>query len=265
MPIYDLLRILFVAYYYHNVTKLSTTIISSMDILNVNTTGHKVTSTGENGRVLLVNSYVLLREGLANILRDAGYDVVSQGDSLAEALRMVDECGPAIVLVDADTPDFSRETIEALSEKVNGAVVLLVQLPVPDEAKEIASGSTRGCLSVHLAVEDFVEALRLMSKGSVIFSPDTVESFRSKWKAAENNEIDILSEREREVIKLIGEGASNREVAETLIISEHTVKAHLRSILNKLNLRNRQQMAAYAVRHEIVTGTEEHEYSDSFL
>jgi len=99
----------------------------------------------------------------------------------------------------------------------------------------------------------------------MIFSPDTIEYFRPKWNETETNEMNILSEREREVIKLIGEGASNREIAETLIISEHTVKAHLRSTLNKLNLRNRQQMAAYAVRHKIVTRADEDEYSDTLI
>ena len=68
--------------------------------------------------------------------------------------------------------------------------------------------------------------------------------------------IDILTVREREVLKLIGLGATNREIANKLIISEHTVKSHLRSILNKLNIRNRQQAAVYAEREGLVMGTE---------
>jgi DNA-binding CsgD family transcriptional regulator len=65
-----------------------------------------------------------------------------------------------------------------------------------------------------------------------------------------------LTVREREVLKLIGLGATNREIADKLIISEHTVKSHLRSILNKLNIRNRQQAAVYAEREGLVVGTE---------
>jgi DNA-binding CsgD family transcriptional regulator/small-conductance mechanosensitive channel len=68
--------------------------------------------------------------------------------------------------------------------------------------------------------------------------------------------IDSLTVREREVLKLIGLGATNREIADKLIISEHTVKSHLRSILNKLNIRNRQQAAVYAEREGLVVGTE---------
>ncbi len=218
-----------------------------------------------NSRVMLVHSYVLLREGLASILRDAGFDVVSQESSLSEAISTVDECFPSIVLVDVDTWDFSRETIDSLSGKVGGAVVVLAKMPANEDVIGVASESTRGCLSAHLAVDDFVEAVRLVSKGNIVFSPDTAGCFRAKWKEDDSNELKILSDREQDVIKLIGEGASNREIAETLIISEHTVKAHLRSILNKLNLRNRQQMAAYAVRHEIVTKDDENEYSDALL
>jgi DNA-binding CsgD family transcriptional regulator/small-conductance mechanosensitive channel len=66
--------------------------------------------------------------------------------------------------------------------------------------------------------------------------------------------IDILTDREHEVLKLIGNGATNREIAQELIISEHTVKSHIRSILNKLNMRNRQQAAAYAEREHLLTG-----------
>jgi DNA-binding NarL/FixJ family response regulator len=64
--------------------------------------------------------------------------------------------------------------------------------------------------------------------------------------------IDTLTDREREVLSLIGHGATNREIAEKLIISEHTVKSHLRSILNKLNIRNRQQAAVYAEREGLI-------------
>ena len=64
--------------------------------------------------------------------------------------------------------------------------------------------------------------------------------------------VDMLSEREREVLSLIGNGATNREIAEKLIISEHTVKSHIRSILNKLNISNRQQAAVYAERAGLI-------------
>lgn len=71
-----------------------------------------------------------------------------------------------------------------------------------------------------------------------------------------SNDVETLSDREREVLSLIGNGATNREIAEKLIISEHTVKSHLRSILNKLHLRNRQQAAVYAEREGLIVNAE---------
>jgi DNA-binding NarL/FixJ family response regulator len=74
---------------------------------------------------------------------------------------------------------------------------------------------------------------------------------------------DDISGREREVLQLVCEGATNREIAERLIVSEHTVKVHLRNILNKLNLRNRQQVAAYAVQEGLVTDLKSQDASGS--
>ena len=84
-------------------------------------------------------------------------------------------------------------------------------------------------------------------------SPDDVQNDTEHFKPDKN--VENLSDREREVISLIGKGATNREIAEELIISEQTVKSHLRSILNKLNLRNRQQAAVYAEREGLIVST----------
>ena len=87
----------------------------------------------------------------------------------------------------------------------------------------------------------------------VASSPDVIQNDAESFKPDKN--VENLSDREREVLSLIGEGATNREIAEKLIISEHTVKSHLRSILNKLNLRNRQQAAVYAEREGLIVST----------
>jgi len=231
-------------------------------IMNISTQEPNTSLAKSKDKVLLIHSYALLREGLASILRDAGFDVVSQGNSISDAVALINKHGCDLLLVDACLHDFNRDTIEDISERIHGAIVVLAQMPVPDDVKEIASSCTRGCLSLNLPMEDFIDAIRLINKGSMIFSPDTLDYCRPKWNETAK---DVLSERERQVIKLIGEGASNHEIAETLIISEHTVKAHLRSTLNKLNLRNRQQMAAYAVRYKIATIADANEYADTLL
>jgi DNA-binding NarL/FixJ family response regulator len=84
----------------------------------------------------------------------------------------------------------------------------------------------------------------------VASSMDSIQNDIEPLKPDKN--VENLSDREREVLSLVGKGATNREIAEKLIISEHTVKSHLRSILNKLNLRNRQQAAVYAEREGLI-------------
>jgi DNA-binding NarL/FixJ family response regulator len=112
----------------------------------------------------------------------------------------------------------------------------------------------RGYLSVNLTSQEFVQALRLLAKGDIVVSQEMVNEVKVELAAdqASKNKDDI-SGREREVLQLVCQGGTNREIAEKLIVSEHTVKVHLRNILNKLNLRNRQQIAAYAVQEGLVT------------
>jgi DNA-binding NarL/FixJ family response regulator len=99
-----------------------------------------------------------------------------------------------------------------------------------------------------------VQALRMLAKGDIIVSQEMANGVKVELAADQTlKNKDDISGREREVLQLVCQGATNREIAESLIVSEHTVKVHLRHILNKLNLRNRQQVAAYAVQEGLVT------------
>ncbi len=96
----------------------------------------------------------------------------------------------------------------------------------------------------------------VINYGMVADTPVATEAQTAAPSVAPAGPIDTLSDREREVLRLIGFGATNHEIAEKLIISEHTVKSHLRSILNKLNIRNRQQAAVYAERQGLIVGAD---------
>jgi len=137
------------------------------------------------------------------------------------------------------------------------AIVILTR---PQSAKSLLpamQAGARGYLSVNLSPQEFVQALRMLSKGDVIVSQEMANGIKEELAACQTLEtMDNLSCREREVIKLVGHGATNQEIAEDLFVSGHTVKAHLRNILNKLNLRNRQQVAVYAAQKGMVTDIE---------
>jgi len=93
----------------------------------------------------------------------------------------------------------------------------------------------------------------MLAPGDIVVSQEMADGIRAELADQTSKSKDDVSGREREVLQLVCQGATNREIAKRLIVSEHTVKVHLRNILNKLNLRNRQQVAAYAVQEVLVT------------
>ena len=101
--------------------------------------------------------------------------------------------------------------------------------------------------------DSFLGSLRLLMEGGIVLSSRSTNGLASRIRARYSSATPIpLTEREREMAILIGRGASNREIADRLSLSEHTVKVHLANMLTKLNLRNRQQIAVYAAQHGLL-------------
>ena len=119
---------------------------------------------------------------------------------------------------------------------------------------KMIEAEAQGCLSMDQSPDEFANSIRLIAQGNMIISQDLVSNFVDDVTTSRESEAgeDTLSGREREVLALIGHGATNKEIADTLIVAENTVKVHLRNILSKLSLRNRQQAAVYAAQEGIV-------------
>lgn len=114
---------------------------------------------------------------------------------------------------------------------------------------EAILAGARGYLSLNLAGPEFISRLRFLARGDFLVSQDIAFSLVRQIGSARSPEAtDGLSDRERQVLVLVATGATNKEIANELTVTENTVKVHLRHILDKLDLRNRQQAAAYAVR-----------------
>ena len=118
----------------------------------------------------------------------------------------------------------------------------------------LLEAGARGCLSLNLSSEELIESLNMIAKGDIIVSRGIVEQLVQGLDQGNDPEelFNSLSERQREVVSLVVNGMTNREIASTLIITENTVKVHLRNILDKLDLRNRQQLAAFAAQSGLV-------------
>jgi DNA-binding NarL/FixJ family response regulator len=213
--------------------------------------------------IVVAHHHALICEGIAKILQEAGFYVVGQTDTGRGLFQLAMQHKPDIMLVDGEVSGVTPDAIRQLIEKSQHmAVVILTQPESTETFLPLLQAGARGYLSVNLSSQEFVQALHMLARGDIVVSQDMAAGVKIELDADHAlKSRDDISGREQEVLQLVCEGATNREIAERLIVSEHTVKVHLRNILNKLNLRNRQQVAAYAVQEGLVTDIKSDESS----
>jgi DNA-binding NarL/FixJ family response regulator len=201
-----------------------------------------VTEGQSASRVVLADDDVLLREGLASLLERSGFDVVGQAGDGAELLALVRATNPAVAIIDIRMPpthtteglDAARVIREELPET---AIVVLSAHVEVDEAMELLAGGERiGYLlkSRVTDVAEFVETVSRITTGASVVDPSLVQELVMARRR--RDPLDVLSPREREVLTLMAEGASNSGIARRIFVSEGTVEKHVGSILTKLEL-----------------------------
>jgi two-component system, NarL family, nitrate/nitrite response regulator NarL len=221
--------------------------------------------------ILLAHRYTLTRKGLIRILQDADFLIAGEADSVEELHRLTARLNPSLVLLDWYLSENPSETIQTLIEQTGyqGAIVLISRPQTPEYILSVIQVGAKGCLSLNLTSEEFVSRLHMLARGDFVISHELAPKLDTQMVAvrggSERETREDLSERELEVLTLVSRGATNREIAEDLTITENTVKVHLRHILEKLDLRNRQQAAAYAVQEGLVrdVGSSESEEESS--
>jgi len=210
--------------------------------------------------VLIGHPYTLVGEGLCRILIEAGFRLSGQVSGVEALYKAASEYNPDIVIVDFRLLRCDSDLVDVLKNKTSGVVVIVAAPEEIEEAPAALKAGAKGYLSYSLTSEEFIHSLSLLAKGSVIVSnvaSEQVQGSIHKEKAGAGN----ITDRERDVVILVAKGSTNREIAEKLMVSQHTVKIHLHSILNKLNLRNRQQIAAYAIQQSLVKDIQTEEYT----
>ncbi len=212
-------------------------------------------------KVLLADDNALFREGMASLLsRCDDVQVVGQAKDGAEAVRKTSLLRPDVVLMDLAMPlgGGLEATRQILEERPEQAVCMLT---VSEQAQDLFStirAGARGYLVKTVQLEDLCTGLHVLSDGgsgvSAHLATQLLDEFAKLAQGVREgpSEAEKLTGREREVLELIARGASNKEIAQRLVIAENTVKVHLRNILDKLHLRNRQQAAAFAVQEGLV-------------
>jgi len=208
--------------------------------------------------ILLGHRYALTREGIVRILQDTDFLIAGEADSVEGLQRLTARYNPDLILLDWYLPESPSDTIRTLIEQTEyqGAIVLISRPQTPESILSVIQAGARGCLSLNLTSEEFVSRLHMLARGDFVISHELAPKLDKQMVAvrggSEREVREDLSERELEVLTLVSRGATNREIAESLTITENTVKVHLRHILEKLDLRNRQQAAAYAVQEGLV-------------
>lgn len=212
-------------------------------------------------RILVVDDHSLFRDGLVSLLKAAGYEIAGEAGNGEDALRETVRLSPDLVLMDMHMPGMGGlDALKRLHEEMpkTRVVMLTVSDKEEDLIAAIESGAN-GYLLKNLDARAFIAHLRRLESGDVAVSSEMTGRLLShiarRAREEERNPrgagID-LSAREVELLKLLAQGLSNKSIALRLSISENTVKYHVKHILQKMNLSNRAEAAAFAVQKGFV-------------
>jgi DNA-binding NarL/FixJ family response regulator len=207
-------------------------------------------------RVVLADDHSLFRDGIASLLEQAGYEVVAQADNGQAALEAVRKLHPDLVLLDIVMSGMSGlETLQIIKTEIPETRVVMLTVSDSDEDlfDSIRSGAD-GYILKGVKADEFLDLLAGLRRGEAAISRKTatrlISGFQSLTQQQETR--NRLSARELETLGLMGEGLSNRAIAERMFISENTVKYHIRNILQKLTVQNRTEAVALAFREGLI-------------
>jgi len=197
--------------------------------------------------------HLLEADGLAGILSEAGCSVPVIASNLESGCASLARRRPDVILLDACFVGDSLSTLRLLQEQGHNVVVLIGQERGGPFIQSVMAAGAKGCLSCDEEPARFADCVKMVAKGAVVISANAAMLMAAAPLTAEQlSEAGKLSERERQIAHMVARGATNREIGEALFLSEHTVKIHLGHVLEKLHLRNRQQLAAYIADRELL-------------
>jgi len=211
-------------------------------------------------RVLVVDDHTIVRDGICALLALAGdIEVVGEAANGSEALKVVKELEPNVVLMDITMPimDGLEATRRISKEFSRTRVLVLTQYDDKEYVFPVIEAGARGFISKVAASSELASAIRAVYHGDSYLSPSAakllIEGYQHIEGRISHDPYEQLTDRERDVLKLVAEGYTTKQTADMLVVSPKTVEGHRTNLMAKLGIHNRTELVKYALRKGIIT------------
>jgi DNA-binding NarL/FixJ family response regulator len=206
-------------------------------------------------RLLLADDHALVRQGFRLILSaEPDFEVVAEAGNGREAVECAERCKPDVAVIDVSMPELNGiEATRRIAEVSPRTRVLALSMHKDAVyVREILRAGARGYLLKDAIDKELLSAIRCVAQGEGYLSPAVSGAVLDDYRRSVTDPVDLLTTREREVLQMIAEGKTNKEIANLLSLSVYTVDAHRGRIMEKLNLHNTTDLVRFAVRKGIV-------------
>jgi DNA-binding NarL/FixJ family response regulator len=206
-------------------------------------------------RIVLADDHSVVRQGFRRILEaQSDMEIVGEASNGREALETATKLSPDVVVMDVAMPELNGiEATRRMGEAAPRTRVLALSMHKDSVyVREILRAGARGYLLKDAVDEDLIAAVRAVARGEGYLSPGVADAVLTDYRQHVTDPIDLLTSREREVLQLIAEGKTNKEIATTLNLSVYTVDAHRGRIMEKLNLHSTGELVRFAIRKGLV-------------
>ena len=210
-------------------------------------------------RIIIADDHRLIRQGLKSLLENQGFEVVGEAEDGRSAVKLVKKLDPDAVIIDISMPELNGiEATRQIHHETPQVKVIVLSMRSDRQAVLAAfAAGTSGYLLKESAFEEMVIAIKVALEGRTYLSPAIahvlVRESIEQWSVSAEPMGRGISSREREILQLVAEGRSSKEMAESLYVSVKTIETHRKQIMNKLNLHSIAELTKYAVREGVTS------------